>query len=213
MLGAAAHEPENREEFCRRYEPIVRTYLSVRWQLPRDHERISDAAQEVFLRCFRPGGPLQKVDPKRGRFRSYLQAITGNVALEQERARRRDQRRVEGWQLDNIETSEETLSRVFDKAWAEMITAEAWGLVAQRKPSNRPGGLQRDVLILRFVEGLPPREIATKLGFADVKDVYRIVETGRQQFRTALLTVLAGYHPDLSAAELEQKCIELLESL
>ena len=40
-------EPEARERFCRRYEPVVRSYLAARWRLPPDHERISDASQEV----------------------------------------------------------------------------------------------------------------------------------------------------------------------
>ena len=134
------------------------------------------------------------------------------MAAEHERRRRRDGQRG-GPELEDIETSEAALSQAYDKVWAELVTREAWVLMARRKAGHRRGGLHREVLTLRFAEGLPPREIAAKLGVADVKEVYRIVETGRQQFKTAMITVLAGYHPDANQSQLEEKSAELLELL
>lgn len=218
VLGVLQPDAPQREEFGRRYEPVIRSYLAARWRLPVDHERISDATQEVFLRIFAPGGPLERVKPGRsGGFRAFLHGIVNNVAREFERrARRRSERIKPDQPLDDLAQSEVAWSQAFDKAWAEMVSREAWDLMVQRHGHTDLGRLRFEVLGLRYVDGLPPREIVRRLAASwrgteeiDVKDVYQMISTGRQQYRNALLTIVSKYHPEVPAEEIERHCENL----
>ncbi len=216
VLGAARAVPEERDRFCARYEPVIRAYFSARWRLPVQHDRVSDGSQEVFVRCFQPGGALERVDPKRpAGFRAYLRGLVSNVASEIERRRRRRAVVELGpdSELCDVVGSARTASAAFDHAWAAMVTAEAWRVVAGRMLTKREGSERLAVLRMRYVDGIKPREIQRELGFEDVDDVYRIIATGRYQFRIAMLSVMASYYPDLSPLELEEKCQELTELL
>ncbi len=211
VMGAANAVPSDRDRFAQRYEPVIRAFLAARWRLSGHHERIDDATQEVFLRCFQDQGALHRVDRQHAsRFRAYLRGVVNNVASEMERRRRRGPRECSA--IDDIEKDQATLSRAFDRAWAEMVTAEAWELVARRLLDKRTGEQRLHVLQLRYIDGLAPREIGSRLGL-DPADVYRIIATGRYQFRIALLTIMSGYYPDAEPRVLEDKCRELVELL
>ena len=80
-----------------------------------------------------------------------------------------------------------------------------------RCTGRRGGGSSRDqarILDLRYAEGLPPREIASRLGI-EVTVVYEALRTAKDAYRTALLEVLAGHHPGATRPELEKICAEL----
>ena len=49
--SAASGESAAREDFGRRYLPVVRDYLSSRWRGRPLAGDVDDATQEVFLRC------------------------------------------------------------------------------------------------------------------------------------------------------------------
>src|SRR5262249_31161533 len=54
IRDAAGGDPAARERFARAYLPVVRAYLAARWRTaPHCAE---DAAQDVFVECFRAGG-------------------------------------------------------------------------------------------------------------------------------------------------------------
>src|SRR5262249_53515285 len=59
----AAGDAADRDEFSRRYEPLVRTYLSVRWQVAAAHDRVSDGVHEVAIECPRPHGDCDGTAP------------------------------------------------------------------------------------------------------------------------------------------------------
>ena len=46
-----------------------------------------------------------------------------------------------------------------------------------------------------------------------LRRVYHLLDTGRSQFRSCLLHVMAKYHPSESEAELEHRCAELVGSV
>src|SRR5262245_53103142 len=89
--AAAAGSARDREEFARRYGPVVRTYLASRWRSSPCLQQLDDAVQEVFVECFRPDGVLARAERDRG-FRPFLYGVARNVArrIETERVRHRE---------------------------------------------------------------------------------------------------------------------------
>ena len=212
IQGAAASIPTEQQRFVACYEPVVRAYLATRWRLPLQHERISDATQEVFLRCLQRDGVLSRVDPTRpSGFRSFLRGIVSNVAAELERdLGRQATSGVEGTDLEAQTTSP---SAAFDRAWAEMIVAEAWVMVEEQLRRKKDSVVRLRVLSLRYKEGVTPRQIVTELELPDIAEVRKVLATVRYQFRVALLSATARHHPNIPTELLEQKCQELIDAI
>ncbi|MBD3161132.1 MAG: sigma-70 family RNA polymerase sigma factor, partial [Candidatus Latescibacteria bacterium] len=120
IRDAAEGDAGAREEFVRRYEPILRAYLGARWRHSPLVREIDDAVQEVFLACFGEGGALGRADEERpGGFRAFLYGVTMNVARRAEEKRARKSRPPAGdAELGAVVAREEPLSRVFDRAYA-----------------------------------------------------------------------------------------------
>jgi RNA polymerase sigma-70 factor (ECF subfamily) len=68
-----------------------------------------------------------------------------------------------------------------------------------------------ELLRLRFQEGLPIRDIATRWQ-TDAAVLHHEYARAREEFRAALLEVVAFYHPG-TAAEVERECANLLSLL
>ena len=86
IQDAAAGDGAARAEFARRYTPLVRAYLGARWRATPLVAEIDDAAQDVFLGCFRDGGVLTRVEAGRpGGFRAFLFGVVRNGARQVER--------------------------------------------------------------------------------------------------------------------------------
>ena len=121
IRAAAAGSRDDRDELARRYLGVVRDYLSDRWRDSTLRKELDDAVQDVFLECFRQGGVLEAASGGRvPSFRAFLYGVVRNVA-----------RRFEGrpvrttGALADVDAGEESLSRLFEKAWARSIMAEA----------------------------------------------------------------------------------------
>src|SRR5262249_48893927 len=128
IRGAAAGNGLDRDQFARRYAPVVRAYLTARWPGGARQQEIDDAVQEVFVECFRRGGVLERVGEGRpGGFRAFLYGVARNVALrvETDRARQNVRQAPGGSALDRVAASEASLSTVFDRAWAKALVREA----------------------------------------------------------------------------------------
>ncbi len=210
--GAAAGEARAREEFAKSYLPVVRAYLAARWRGTPLRFEIDDAIQEVFVDCFKERGALERADRDRhGGFRAFLYGVTRVVALRAERKRvRRKVRASGGFDADRAERDEESLARVFDRAWATQLMREA----AERQAENAttPEALRRvELLRLRFKDGLPIRTIAARWE-ADPAAVHRAYAKARREFKAALEEVVAFHHPG-PAAEIEARAQALLEHL
>lgn len=219
--AAAKGRAEDRERVARLYAPLVRRYLAARWRLSGDHEQVQEGVQDAMLQLFKPGGALQNADPAQsGGFRAYLYGLVRNVALMIERSARRRQDRSEpsGIDLDHIEQSEATLSQVFDREWARMIAQRARVRMLENLRGKQPDaeGEQKHekgqeiyrCLELRYTEGLAPRDIAEQLG-RDVKVVYELLRSARNEYRRALLETVGEFYPGRTYAELEDTCREL----
>lgn len=216
VLGAAAGDPTMRDEFCRRYEPVIRAYLSARWRMARDHEALADATQEVFVQCFREHGALQRIDPQReGGMRAFLYGVTAKTALDFERRGARWHRDAKGGNVDlqQVERSEVTLSAAFDKAWAAMIGREARRLLATRAAAGSEATRRRFFLLeQRYYHGRAPRDLAPTVGL-DPQRISEILTEAKAEYRAALLEVMATYFPNDTERELETRCAELARML
>jgi DNA-directed RNA polymerase specialized sigma24 family protein len=208
IQAAAAGSPADREELARRYLGVVRAYLAARWRGSTLRDDLDDAAQDVFVECFRRGGALDAVGAGRvPGFRAFLYGVIRNVA-----------RRFENRPVRSAGTAPDTpadalsQSRLFDRTWARAIMAEAAELQKTRAHDHGPEAVRRvELLRLRFEENLPIRVIAERWG-VDARSLHHAYALARQDFRAALLEVVAFHQPG-SPAELEEEAASLLKVL
>lgn len=204
IRGAAAGDADARRHFAERYEAVARAYLHERWrQDPLRHE-VADAVQEVFIDCLRQGGVLQRADPGRGDFRGFLFGVTRMVALRFERSRAR----CRAHQVDAFEAmpaDDTAASRQFDREWARSTMRLAMRSFASEADPADPTRAQRlELLRLRFFDGLPIRDIATRWS-RDPAWVHHEFARARRDFKKALAQALGiadGAPPTHLAAEI-----------
>jgi DNA-directed RNA polymerase specialized sigma24 family protein len=208
IRAAAAGSPDDRDEVGRRYLGVVRSYLADRWRGSALRHELDDAVQDVFIECFREGGALEAAGGGRvPSFRAFLYGVVRNVA------RRSEVRsaRTAGIPME-VEAGEDSLSRLFERAWARSIMAEAARLQRQRAEGAGDDAVRRvELLRLRFEEDLPIRTIAVRWGI-DPAGLHRAYARARGEFREALLEVVAFHHPG-TAAEVQREAADLLKSL
>jgi RNA polymerase sigma factor (sigma-70 family) len=212
---AAAGDRSAREEFGRRYLPVVRAYLCARWSGRLSAEDLEDAVQDVFVAFLREDGVFANLNPGRAEaFRPLLYAVVRNMALrvEQARLRKLDAPGTETFDAEASPAAEDPLSRVFDRAWAETIMREAVDLQEQRAKLRGEGAVRRfELLRLTFDEKLKMPEIAARWEL-EPDFLHKELARGKAEFKEALRSVVALHHRD--APELvERECRELLTML
>lgn len=216
IRGAASGKDEDRDRFGRRYADALRAFFAARWRHSTVSQEVDDALQEVFLECFRPGGALERVDEKRpGGFRAFLYGVARNVArrIESRRSKRDRGGDSVGIELDHVEDDETPVSLAFDRAWARSVMREAARIQEQRAFSEGEDAVRRlELLRMRFGEGLPVREIATRLGEEDKDAIHRDIRRARKAFKDALHEVVSFDLPGASTGQVEREC-ELLQEL
>src|SRR5262245_50868896 len=118
---AAGGDPAARERFAAVYLPVVRAYLAARWRAVPHRPDADDAAQDVFVECFRAGGRLEKADAGRnGGFRAFLLGAARNVARRHE-----DRRRPAAPLPADLPADDSDPAEAFDRAWARALMREA----------------------------------------------------------------------------------------
>jgi RNA polymerase sigma factor (sigma-70 family) len=212
IQAAAAGSARERAVFARRYGPVVRAYLMARCRSPQSQHELDDATQEVFVECFKAGGVLQRADPDRGDFRAFLFGAVRNVALRLDRARARQREQPpDKLDLDDVADDDPSPSRAFERAWATALFREAGRLQEEKAKIIGAAARRRaELLRLRFQESLPIRNIARRWG-VDAASLHHEYARARQEFKAALMEVVAFHHP--GAADVEEACADLLLSL
>ena len=203
IVDAATGEPSAREAFASKYLPVVTSYLGARWSGSALSQEVDDAAQEVFVECFRAEGPLARVSEGETKsFRAYFYGVTRNVARRYEhKASGDDGGHARISQIDVL-ANETSLSQVFDRAWARSIMKQAGQRHREFAMQSGDAAIRRlELLELRFREGLPIRHIADKWG-VDAAVLHREYSKARTEFRQALLDVIRFHHPG-SEAEIQ----------
>jgi RNA polymerase sigma factor (sigma-70 family) len=215
IQGAAAGHEKDRENFARMYAPAIRAYLATRWRQSPHHQDLEDAVQEVFLECFKQGGVLERVEPGRpGGFRAYLYGVLRNVAMQNERrsAGQRDCQSPSDFDFNELADDDPSLSRVFDRAWAESMLREALDRMATNAREGDEAARKRfELLHIRFRDGLPIREIAGRWE-VDPTHLHRQYARACHEFKEALIRVVAFHQPG-TRAEVEGVCLEMLDHL
>jgi RNA polymerase sigma-70 factor (ECF subfamily) len=208
--AAASGSPPARDEFARRYGPVLRAYLAARWRGTVLLQDLDDAVQDVFVECLRHGGALAHLDPSRpAGFHAFLYGVARNVALRREGRRPPPEAAAA---LDAVADEYSSPSRVFDRAWARAILREAARLQEDRARAAGERALRRvELLRLRFHEDLPIRTIAQRWG-ADPAWLHHEYAQAREEFRAALLDVVAFHHHGEPGA-VEGECRKLLALL
>lgn len=140
-------------------------------------------------------------------FRAFLYGVVRNIA------RRFESRPVRATgPLPDVEAHEESLSRLFERTWAQAIMAEAAQLQRRRATALGADAVQRvELLRLRFEENLPIRTI-TERWSVPAAQVHHAYALARQEFRAALLAAVSFHQPG-SPAEVEEEAAGLLRSL
>lgn len=213
--NAAVGDAAAREEFGRRYFPVVRAYLLARWKSRLSPEEMEDAIQDVFVAFLGQDGVLRKMKPGRqDAFRPLLYAVARNMALrvEHARARKLDSPGSESFHVADTPASEASLSRVFDRAWAESIVREAADLQEELSRAQGAGAMRRfELLQLVFDRELSIAEIAASWE-TSAESLYKELARAKREFKAALRSVVAFHHPD-SAELVERECREMLTLL
>jgi RNA polymerase sigma-70 factor (ECF subfamily) len=215
LRDAAAGGEAARAEFAARYAPAVRAYLAARWRDSNRLRDLDDAVQDVFLECLRDGGLLDRARADHpGGFRAFLYGAVRHVAQRAEARRaRRDAREAAGVvDLEGIPGGEESLSRVFDRAWAKAVVREAGERQSAAAAQRGEAALRRvELLRLRFHEGMPIREIAGLWG-VDAAPLHHEYARARQEFRSALREVIAFHLPG-APEDVDRECAQILSLL
>jgi RNA polymerase sigma-70 factor (ECF subfamily) len=215
LREAAAGGETARAEFAARYAIVVRAYLAARWRGAPHLQDLDDTVQDVFIECLRDGGLLERArSDTPGGFRAYLFGAVRHVAhrAEARRARQFVRELADGVELDAIHAGEDTLSKVFDRAWAKAVMRDAAERQAIVAASAGEASVRRvELLKLRFHEGRPIREIAQLWGI-DAAIVHHEYARARHEFKSALRDVIAFHHPD-SPEEVDRECAQLLSLL
>ncbi len=208
---AADGAQSERSEFAERYARPIRAYLQSRWQGTTYLEGVDDAVQEVFCECFREGGVLQTAAARaRAGFRAFLFGVVRNVALrvEASKARSKEQQAPSAVLRQAPVPDDQSLSRVFDRAWAAGLVREAKRLLESRAATL--GKREQDwvaLLRIRFEEDLPIRDIA-KRWEVDPAWLHHEYAQARQAFRETLMAVV-GHHNPGRPHEVEAECREI----
>ena len=203
---AARGDAAARDRFGRVYQPVSRAYFAARWRGRPQSPSVDDAAQDLFVECFRAGGLLEKVDVDRpGGFRAFLLGAARNVA------RRHESRpRPNNPLPDEILADDTGPAEAFDKAWARALLREAAAVQEKSAEQSGTAAVRRvQLLRMRFHDGLPIREIAKRWGLDPAK-LHHDYATARDEFRAALKEVVAFHHPGAPPGELDRLAAELL---
>jgi DNA-directed RNA polymerase specialized sigma24 family protein len=212
LRDAAAGGDVPRAEFVSRYAPVVRSYLGARWRNSTLIQDLDDTMQDVFVECLREGGLLERARADRpGGFRAFLYGAVRKVALrvEVKWSRRAAREPADVLDLDSVPGREETLSRVFDRAWAKSVMREAAQRQSVLAAQRGQAAIDRvELLRLRFHEAMPIREIA-RLWDVDAASLHHEYARARHEFRSALREVVSFHHPG-PPAEVDRECEHLL---
>lgn len=209
---AAEGETAGREEFARRYLPLVRGHLESRWRGSSLESEVDDAAQEVFVACFRERGALSRSHAVTGGFGAFLYGVIRNVALQFERSKVRRLDRVEVGVTDDPVSEASGLSRAFDRGYARAVVGEALETMRRRAEIQGEAARKRfELLAERTVGGKAIRELAQEWR-EDARSLHLEEAKARREFRSALRQVV-GLAERCAPERVDVECERLIDLL
>ena len=215
IRAAAQGDDVARSEFADRYGSAVRRWLGARWQGQSIAIEVDDAAQNIWLECFKKNGELERVEPGRpGGFRAFFYGVLQRETqkVESKWFREKKRRRDGTFYPEEMNNDETSLSKIFDREWARAIMDQTWKLYAAQAREKGDLATQRvTVLRLRHQKNMPPREI-TSVVDSDATQVSRDLAQAKKDFWRALCEVV-GEQESCTGEQLAEKCKQLLGHL
>ncbi len=182
VLLEARKDPEKvKDVVVRRYRQPVYDYFR---RQGLGHEDAEDLVQEVFVRVCHPGF-LDRVDPRKGRFRALLLTVTRHVLSSfhrREYAAARDRRREVS--LDDCEIPSTIESDAeFDRAWVRHLMAQAFESMGE-EPATAALRLQ--------MRGMSYQEIGRAMARSET-EVTNYIHRGKKRLRQEIEKLIAEY--------------------
>lgn len=161
-LAAARGDAAARAAFWAHHARQIHAWLWLRWRHGTLRSSLDDAAQEVYLECFRPGGAMAHLDPTRAHhgLAPFLRAIVRNVAQRFERARRREREHREAYATGRATTDAGVANDTAHGAVDHEQLAAALARLERDDPEHDGPHSLRTFVRLHFEQGLPVRAIA-----------------------------------------------------
>jgi RNA polymerase sigma-70 factor (ECF subfamily) len=161
VAGARDGDPEALRYLYLRYADNVYGYVC---SLVRDEHDAEDVTQQVFAKLT---GALARYQPRGAPFSAWILRVAHNAAIDHLRVRRP----VPCEQLPVLETPDELTAR------------ERFTELCEALDSLPPE--QRDVIVLRFMIGLSPSEVAQRIGRSE-QAVHGLQHRGRRRLAQEL---------------------------
>lgn len=167
----ASRDAQAFTELVRRHSTLV---LGVCRRVLRDADDIDDVFQATFLVLVRDPSRVRK----RTSLASWLYGVAYRLALRvaRHRQRRRETMLVDGSPCEITDRDTDTLTELADRYDRQLVDAELNALPER----------YRQPLVLRYLAGKPPREVAEELGLT-IGAVEGLLKRGRDELRARLL--------------------------
>jgi len=211
--GGADRDSANAlEELCRIYRHPI--YVALRYKHDYDHHDAEDLAQ-TFITWLIHGGYLNRADPEKGRFRSFLLSYLDNFVANHRRKQHAQKRGGHAIHVpaefpsdtnrDAVEPKDEnTPDREFDRAWTIATFREALDrLRARFTQEGRAEEFEtlQNFLLRKRGEGESYAASAAQLGITEVNMRQKVSRFGRK-FRQTLEEVIK---PMVKESELDDE--------
>ncbi|MET0686689.1 MAG: sigma-70 family RNA polymerase sigma factor [Solirubrobacteraceae bacterium] len=166
VARARAGDPDALRFLYLRYADNVYGYVC---SIVRDEHEAEDLTQQIFAKLLTT---LDRYEPRQVPFSAWILRVAHNAAIDHLRARRP----VPVEDLRPLHAADDTTGR---ERFADLRLALA------ALPEE-----QRDVIVLRFLIGLTPREVAERLGRSE-DAVHGLQHRGRRRLRREMLALAA----------------------
>lgn len=181
---AARHSEAVMTELCRRYWKPVYCYLR---SMGLGNEQAKDLTQGFFTDKVLGQDLVQKADPEKGRFRSFLLRSVHNYAIS---ALRSSKASASLEATPDVGTTSGDPEVQFNRAWADELLHEVLaGLEQECRSRDKSAHWQvfREWLLEPdTAASCPMEEICTRYGIADVSTAYHMIENIKRRFRSIL---------------------------
>ncbi len=183
------------EAFCREYARPLLGF--VEWSFGCSREQAEDVVQMTFVRCVKS---IRTFNPAMGGLFGWLKAVARNEA---HTCLRKDLRNPADVALSAVppRVADEMLSTLDSRSLPDALLARKDVRLAIQETLMRMNPRHREVLILKYVDGLKVATIASRLGSSE-KAVESLLSRSRESFRGLFRTRIPQGDPE--TAEMPQ---------
>jgi RNA polymerase sigma-70 factor (ECF subfamily) len=211
LVLAAPHDPAALERLLAAYwRPIYAFILGS----GRGRDEAIDLTQEFISTVVLERGFVERADPERGRFRTFVKSALRNFLVDEHRRATTRTRsapgvRLDAAALDEVRGDPADPSRSFDQEWAASVLSAALARVERDCAGCGQAAhwhVFRRVVIepaLRQVEAPPLAGVAAEAGVAGADQAASMIQTVRRKFRREFQDLVSRTVCDGPARDLE----------